>query len=326
MTDKKPNSRASSKSIRFTTEVRPVTDDLAGLRSRRPEAPTMQESYALYSTQAPILLDGAARRQRHAAEIARFFKLAKRDHLFAEAHMQSARTLSHLITAAALAVAVTPARSADDLWVKANIGNVLKHRAAKLGQKAMAALMPIAFGPHAGGYARETGSAVASLDDIASSMDDMQRRMTAMSIGVETGLEAVSGVPAAHSLEQAASLEAFASPALAAIASDAISALHLADEWSPGSSARQEVVAAHQSALTLGYAAIAEVGLAPARDADDLSIKQAIRKYVMLRSRDPKHLRATAVIAFNEGNVAATWTPGSRFETGNQIPLFAELC
>jgi hypothetical protein len=290
-----------SQIVRDTTR-QPVTDDLAGLESLLPEAPSEAEQLAIFRSQLPPLLDLRGRGQAHTEQVQRLIKaLAKEPHLV-ETWIDTANALTILTNSAHLALMQLPARTEDDIWTRQQFGRHLLNRARAHGDREDIALARRVIGklPRL-----ERTNLLRDPEGVKEMLATMLRRAAALRPAPTIDGEA--GKPGVHTLEQADSLEAFfaAAPDLGDLLDQARTLLAWMDSAQAPGLGDEGDEAAHEGALILAYARLMRVALWPARNATDVAAKTAARALVDERSADPDRHRALFAIAWGQGETIA---------------------
>lgn len=301
---KKAITAASRKPVGLDTLVlektlRPVVEDLAALAQRLPEAPTDIERFSSLAVQ-PALTSLTARAGFHQEELDRFVKLAAKSEPAIGQRIDTFNALNLLRQGAYLALALLEPRNADDAWAQDVIGTMLVKAAKRQGDIARAAVLRTAFG-----IAEKRKKDVAHISEMPAWLKETSRRMGLIRPpATDTSADALADA-GCYRLEEAPSLEAFfaAPPDLVSLTEKAMDGLPLADAWAQdvGETDAADPQAA-KSALTLAYAAIAQVGLWPARTERDLHAKATCRTILRDRAADPASLKAAAALAFDLGN------------------------
>ena len=292
-------------SLVLATTIRPICEDLAGLSDRLSEAPTAPERLTGLRNATPTCTVFIARATFHDEELGRFVKLMKKDETLIEERMDTFNALNLLRQSAYLAAALIEPSSDDDCWAKEYIGECLASAAKRQGDAARAKLLRKAFGvaPKA-----KQKSSVADVGEMTAWINETVRRMGLIrppASGASADELARSGC---YRLEEAPSLEAFfaAAPDLTSLAEEAMDLLAKADASAPSAGETDQTLEeSAESALTLAYAAIARVGLWPARTERDLHAKATCRAILRDRVADPARARAVAAMAYDLGNGVA---------------------
>jgi len=292
-------------SLVLATTIRPIREDLAGLSGRLPEAPAAPERLAGLQSTTPTCTVFIARATFHDDELGRFVKLMSKDGTLIEERMDTFNALNLLRQSAYLAAALIEPSSDDDRWAKEYIGECLASAAKRQGDAARAKLLRKAFGV---ALKAKRKSRVADVGEMTAWIHETVRRMGLIrppASGASADELARAGC---FRLEDAPSLEAFfaAAPDLTSLAEEAMDLLTKADTWKQSVGENDRVLEqAAKSALTLAYAAIARVGLWPARTERDLHAKATCRAILRDRVADPARARAVAAIAYDLGNGVA---------------------
>lgn len=286
-------------SLAFGTTIRPIIEDLAALAARLPEAPTDVERFAGLPDVQPALPALIARAAFHQEELDRFIKLLSKDTALIDARIDTFNALNLLRQGSYLALALLEPRNADDVWAKDLIGTTLVKAAKRQRDTTRAAVLRTAFGIKA-----KPKTNVAPISEMPTWLQETSRRMSLIRPPATEASADDLADAGCYPLEQALSLEAFFAdaPDLASLTEQAMDFLLLADAWTQDVGGTDETKRGAKSALTLAYAAIARVGLWPARTERDLHAKATCRTILRDRAADPASLRAVAAMAYDLGN------------------------
>ncbi|WP_173044562.1 hypothetical protein [Bosea sp. ANAM02] len=228
-----------------------------------------------------------------------------KDETLTEERVDTFNALNLLRQSSYLAAALIEPNSDDDRWAKEYIGECLASAAKRQGDPARAALLRTAFGlaPKA-----RKKSSVADVGEMTAWIHETVRRMGLIRPpAADTSADELARA-GCYRLEEAPSLEAFfaAAPDLTSLAEEAMDLLAKADTRTQSVGENDRVLEqAAKSALTLAYAAIARVGLWPARTERDLHAKATCRTILRNRVADPASARAVAAMAYDLGNGVA---------------------
>lgn len=279
----------------------PVTDDLAGLESLLPLAPSEGEQLAIFRAQLPALLDLRGRGQVHTEQVQRLIKLLAKEPHLVETWIDTANALTVLTNSAHLALMLLPVRTEDDAWTRQQFGQHLLNRARAHGEREDIALAKRVVGK----LAKLLHANLGDPEGVEAMIATMVRRAAALHPAPTVDGEA--GRPGVHTLEQADSLEAFfaAAPDLGGLLDQArglLAHLDRAEAYGPGAESDE---AAQEGALILAYARLMRVALWPARNTADVAAKIAARALVDGRHDDPDRYRALFAIAWGQGETIA---------------------
>ncbi|BCB18590.1 hypothetical protein OCUBac02_14840 [Bosea sp. ANAM02] len=292
-------------SLVLATTIRPICEDLAVLADRLAEAPAEAERLAGLRNATPTCTVFIARAAFHDDQLGRFVKMMAKDETLTEERVDTFNALNLLRQSSYLAAALIEPNSDDDRWAKEYIGECLASAAKRQGDPARAALLRTAFGlaPKA-----RKKSSVADVGEMTAWIHETVRRMGLIRPpAADTSADELARA-GCYRLEEAPSLEAFfaAAPDLTSLAEEAMDLLAKADTRTQSVGENDRVLEqAAKSALTLAYAAIARVGLWPARTERDLHAKATCRTILRNRVADPASARAVAAMAYDLGNGVA---------------------
>jgi hypothetical protein len=309
-------------SLVLATTIRPICEDLAVLADRLPEAPAPVERLAGLPNIAPASTAVIARATFHDNELGRFVKLMSKDDTLTEERIDTFNALNLLRQSAYLAAALFEPCSDDDRWAKDYIGECLASAAKRQGDAARAALLRKAFGiaPRA-----RKKSSTTDLGEMTAWIQDTVRRMGLIRPpAADASADELARV-GCYRLEEAPSLEDFfaAAPDLTSLAEEAMDLLAKADTWTQSVGEIDRIFEqAAKSALTLAYAAIARVGLWPARTERDLHAKATCRAILRDRVADPASARAVAAMAYDLGNGVAAQSDRFKVEAKHATERF----
>lgn len=292
--------------------IHPVTDDLAGLESVLAEGADDIEAFAQAYGRLPAQLEMRGRAVAHLAEVRRLVRHLARVPDSVESWGVVMLALTYLHYAGYLATLLLPVCSADDRWVRDELGNVLIERAEESGD-----LDWMAIALRATADRCEQRPAVIEVEnDLRGTLSDLVRR--AGTAPRRAAAEPFTGVPSFHPLEHRTSLEAFmgTTPDLSDLEQRGRELLVQSDRSRRSRKPAAVRDAAVETAHLLGYAKLIRAILWPTLREEDREKKAAIRDFVRARVQDPDRLGAIFEVALDCGQTLSRLQ--ARFEATRQ--------
>lgn len=285
----------------------PVTDELAAMERLVPEAPSAMERYALFWNQRPALLPIRARSVTHAAELSRFVRLAYNAMGEIEQNLDSCNALSILLNAANMAMMLITPRNADDAWARAASATALRRQARRLRDARFQNQVDRILRRDDAGLSDEGAGQYPSGDEITRSI----ARAAACSDAGPPAHAAAEGEPAVFMLEHSPSLQLWVNQGvdLADLLAGARGAFALVvtwtHEWRSTDKERRLAVDAIAGARLLAFARLCRIGLWPARNEDEITVKLAARRLLVAHRSQPDAMQALVEVAFDRGELLA---------------------
>lgn len=281
--------------------LHPVTDDLEGLESVLAEGADDIEAFAQAYDSLPTPLEIRGRAVAHLAEVRRLVRHLARVSDSVESWGAVMLALTYLHYAAHLATLLLPVRSADDCWVRDELGNVLIERAEDSADPDRMAIALRAKVDRSGDL-----RAVTEPKDghgVREALANLIRR--AGTAPRKAATEHLAGLPAFHPLEHRTSLDAFMGtrPDLSKHDQRGRGLLVQSDRFRRSRKPAAMREAAVEMARLLGYAQLIRTVLWPTLREEDREKQAAIRDLVRSRVQDPGWLGAIFEVALDGGQM-----------------------
>lgn len=281
--------------------LHPVTDDLEGLESLLAEGADDIEAFAQAYDSLPTQLEIRGRAVAHLAEVRRLVRHLARVSDSVESWGAVMLALTYLHYAGYLATLLLPVRSADDRWVRDELGNVLIERAKDSGDPDRVAIALRAKVDRSGDL-----RAVTEPKDghgVSEALANLIRR--AGTAPRKAATEHLSGAPAFHPLEHRTSLEAFMGtrPDLSELEQRGRGLLVQSDRFRRSQKSAAIRDAAVEMVRLLGHAQLIRAVLWPTLRQEDREKQAAIRDLVRSRVQDPGRLGAIFEVALDGGQM-----------------------
>ena len=278
-----------------------VTDDLESLESVLVGDPDEIAAFAQAYDSLPAPLEIRGRAVAHLAEVKRLLRHLARVPDSVASWGEVMLALTYLHYAGHLATLLLPVRTADDRWVRDELGNVLIGRAKDSGDPDRLAIAVRATSDRC--QHRPDVIEACQANDLRRTLCDLVRR--AGMVPRQAAAKPLAGIPAFHSLEHRIGLEAFMriTPDLSDLEQRGHERLKQSDRFRRSRKPTAIGEAAVEKARLLGYAQLIRAVLWPTLREGDRDRKAAIRDLVRSRVQDPDRLGAIFEIALDNGQM-----------------------
>ncbi|MCR4524518.1 MULTISPECIES: hypothetical protein [Bosea] len=300
---------SSLRDLVFTTEARPVIDELAALDALLPDISDEVERHAALLERLPPLLDLRGRALVHAREYQRFLTLAEADPAALEYMVDIGNAIALLSHAGEIAMLLVPPCSPEDHFAKAMLAKERGEQYRNGDGVHDPKLMERALRrPFADSHPRLViGSR------IPPGMEEASRRFSGAVLPQPMAGDGTA--PGIYHLEHGLALETWFDdpPDLALLLDEARTLLAAIEVWSQAEPPSLFMYGGRRGALILAYARLCRIGLWPARSSADLVAKMEVERLISERPADPDPIRAAVEIALGVGRRIAR--QGGRFVT-----------